>query len=101
TVTQAVRRGLGGRLGEGRPLLGVLLEVVARLEVLDRRVRDRQVAGRHVPPHLLVWLGEELHAPGDARVVGRLLALRDREGRGPACFTPNSPVIRRLVSSPV
>ena len=46
-------------------------------------MRDRQVAGRHVPPHLLVRLGEELHEPGDARVVGRLLALHDPEGRAP------------------
>src|SRR5712692_1613642 len=80
----AVGRGLAlGQLGKGRPLVRVLLEVIARLEILHGAVRDGEIARGHVPPHLLVGLRDELEEPGRPAVLVGRLALHDPEGRAP------------------
>src|SRR5713101_6476016 len=80
----AVGRGLApGQLGEGRPLVRVLLEMVAGLEILHGAVRDGEIARGHVPPHLLVGLGDELEELRRPSVLVGGLTLHDPEGGAP------------------
>ena len=63
----AVGGGLSaGDLGKGGPHVGVLLEMVRRLESLQRRVADRQISRLRMPPGLLFGLAQKFEELGHA-----------------------------------